>query len=72
MDLNASSLFANIVVGALGFGIFLYGKKERRPPQFVAGILLMVFPYFVDGAIPIFAVAAGIVAALWFAVRRGF
>ncbi len=71
MDLSASSLFANILVSTVGFGFFLYGKKQRRVPQLVTGVVLMVYPYFVNGAIAMLAIGAGIVAALWIAVRRG-
>jgi len=71
MDLSPSSLFANIVVSTVGLGFFLYGKKQRRVPQLVTGVVLMVYPYFVNGAVPMLAIGAVIVAALWVAVRRG-
>jgi hypothetical protein len=71
VDLSTASLFANLVVSTIGFGIFLYGKKERRPPQLITGVLLMVFPYFVGSASWMLAIAAAMIAAMWFAVRRG-
>jgi hypothetical protein len=71
MDLSSSSIFANIVVSTVGFGFFLYGKKQRRVPQLVTGVVLMVYPYFVSGAALMLAIGAAVVAALWIAVRRG-
>jgi predicted cobalt transporter CbtA len=47
MDLSAGSLFASVLVSAIGIGLFIYGKKQIRPPQLLVGIALMVFPYFV-------------------------
>jgi hypothetical protein len=71
MDLTPSTLFANVLVSAVGFGIFLYGKKQRRLPQLVAGVLLMGYPYFVGGAFTMLAIGVGIVVALWIGVRAG-
>ncbi len=36
-----------MVVSGIGFVLFVYGKKQQRWPQLVAGVLLSVFPYFV-------------------------
>ena len=35
MDLSASTLFASLFVSSIGFGLFLYGKKQARIPQLV-------------------------------------
>jgi hypothetical protein len=37
MSFDTSSLFASVVIGLVGLSIFLYGKKQRRAPQLVAG-----------------------------------
>ena len=71
MDLSASSLFANVFVSAVGFGIVLYGKKQRRAPQLVTGLVLMVFPYFVTEAMWMLTIAGVLIVGLWFAVQRG-
>ena len=71
MDFSASALFANIVVSAVGCGLLMYGKKQRRPPQFVVGLLMLVYPYFVEGAWAIWGIAALLVGAVWLAIRQG-
>ena len=71
MNLTTSDLFTSLFVSTVGFGFFLYGKKQRRIPQLVTGLVLMVFPYFVDGALWMLAIAAALIAALWLAVRLG-
>jgi hypothetical protein len=71
MDFDASTLFANVVVSAVGIGFFIYGKKQRRAPQLVTGVLLMAYPYFVTGALLTYAIAVGLVAALWIGIRLG-
>ena len=70
MNLDAGSLFASLGIGTVGFGIFLYGKKQQRIPHLVVGIALMAYPYFVPGVLPMIAIAAGLIAALWFVSAR--
>lgn len=60
------------MVGSVGFALTLYGKKQRRPPQLAAGVLLMVFPYFASSSVPLtVGIAVGILALCWVAVRLG-
>jgi len=72
MDLEPSTLLAALVVGGAGFVLFRYGKTQQRLPHLITGLALMVFPYFVGGVIPMLAVGAAIVGALWFATRIGY
>ena len=72
MDLSASSLLASLLVGCVGLGLFLYGKRQTRLPQLIVGLVLMVFPYFVSSAAIVYAVSGGLVVGLWVAVRAGW
>jgi len=71
MDLDPFSLFVTILVSSLGLGIFIYGKRQTRAPQLVAGFLLMACPYLLPGAGWTIAVGTALLAALWGAVRLG-
>ena len=70
--LDPGAIFLSLIVGGVGFVLFVYGKKQDRWPQLVAGIVLMVYPYFVGSAIPMLLVGAGVLAGLWLAVRNGY
>ncbi len=37
-----------VLAGAIGSGYMLYAKKQGRLVPFIAGLLLMVYPEFVD------------------------
>jgi len=37
-----------MLFGAIGIGFFIYGKKQRIAIPLIAGMALMVFPYFVS------------------------
>lgn len=71
-DLDPGSIFLSLLVGSVGFVLFVYGKKQERFPQLIAGLVLMVYPYFVSGALPMFLVGIIVVVAMWIAVRSGY
>ena len=43
-----ASLILGVLFGAIGLGYCIYGKKQRNPISLVAGVCLMVVPYFID------------------------
>ena len=72
MDFSANGMMVSVVVGAVGLGLFRYGKKEERLPQLFGGIALMVYPMFVSGAGSMLAVGGGIAVAIVLAVGAGY
>jgi hypothetical protein len=71
VDLDPTSLFVNLMVSIVGLAIFTYGKKQKRVPQLVAGLLLMVYPYFISNVLVMTGVGVGIIGLLFAAVRYG-
>jgi hypothetical protein len=49
----------------------MYGKKQRRAPHLAAGVLLMVYPYFVPGVALMCVIAAAILGLLYLASYLG-
>ena len=45
--MDASSLFLSMIYGTIGLGMFMYGKKAERLVPLVAGLALMILPYFI-------------------------
>lgn len=72
MDFDANSLLASLLVSSIGFVLVVYGKKMARPPHLIAGIILLVFPYFVSGALWILLIGALLTGLLWFFVKNGW
>jgi hypothetical protein len=72
MTLDGNSILASILVSGIGFVLFSYGRSQHRAPQMIAGVTLMVFPYFVTGVAAMLGVAAAIFALLWAAVWLGW
>ena len=71
MDLSTGGLILSLLIGAVGTGLFIYGKKQGRIPQLVTGILLVVYPYFVPNLWAMGGIALGLVAVLWIIVKMG-
>jgi len=72
MTLDPTWLFVSLIPGGIGFVLFVYGKKQRRWPHMVAGLLFMVYPYFTPSLVSLVAVGAAIGFALWCAVRQSW
>jgi hypothetical protein len=52
-------------------GLFMYGKRSRRAPHLVVGILFMVYPYVFPAVPLMLAIAAGLGGLLYFATYLG-
>lgn len=51
-----------LVFSAVGMGYFSYGKKQRHNVALVAGIGLFIYPYFVNGVLPIVLIGLALMA----------
>jgi hypothetical protein len=72
VDVDANALLASILIGTVGFGVFIYGKRQSRLPHMIAGIGLMAYPYFVSNVVLMAGIAMAALAALWLVVRLGW
>ena len=43
------NLFFGIVAGAIGMAYLVYGRRQTKLVPVIAGVLLCVYPYFVEG-----------------------
>jgi hypothetical protein len=60
-----------MLIGSVGLGLFMYGKRQRRAPHLAVGILFMVYPYLVPSVPLMFAIAAGLAGLLYLATYLG-
>ena len=72
MDFSAGSIIAGFFVSGVGFVLFKYGRKMGRVPHVLAGLVLMVFPYFVPNPYLMFGIAGALCALLYGATRLGY
>lgn len=71
-DIDGLSIIVSFLISGLGFVLFSYGRKMRRPPQVTGGLLLMVFPYFVSNVLGMLIIAGVISLVIAWAVKMGW
>jgi hypothetical protein len=64
-------LFVSLVASSVGFVMLVYGKKQHRPLQLAAGIMLLVFPLLVRDPLWLGLLSVGICAGVWGGVKAG-
>jgi hypothetical protein len=64
--LNANTLFASLIWGSVGFGYFIYGKKQRVTPPLIGGILMIAVSYLVPDWLWMTLINLGLVVAVWY------
>jgi hypothetical protein len=72
MDFDPTGFIVSLIPSGAGFVLLVYGKKQQRWPHMVAGLLLMVYPYFTTDLVWLIAIGAAIGVLLWWAVRAGW
>jgi hypothetical protein len=68
---TAAWFLASLVVGSVGLGLVVYGKKQLRFPHLIAGVALLFESLVVQSWGWMLAFAAGTLCALWVALWRG-
>lgn len=71
VNLSAAWMVSSLCVSSVGVGFFVYGKKQMRLPQLVAGIALIAESTFVPSWSWMLGIAALLIVALWGLLRAG-
>jgi hypothetical protein len=61
-EIELWTLLLGLIFGSIGFGYFIYGKKQGKVVIKYAGIALMVFPYFIENKYAVFGIGALLMA----------
>lgn len=57
-----ATLLWGMLFGAIGVGFFIYGKRQSMIMPLVCGIALVVYPWFVSGALLTLVIGLALVA----------
>ena len=68
---SASFLFASLIWGSIGMGYFIYGKKQQSWEAMGGGIVMMVASYFIGSAFVMSLACLGIMAGVYWLLKRG-
>ena len=64
--ISPNNLLGQMIFGAIGAGVFMYGKNKPSLKLLLMGIALAVYPYFIDETWLIFAIGGALTLALFF------
>lgn len=71
-DLTPGALAAALLVSSLGAGYFLYGRKQRRAPQLLAGLVMMIAPMLLTSPWAILGSGVLAIGGVALALRAGW
>lgn len=54
--MNITILLLGVVFSSIGLGYFIYGKKQQQTIPLICGIVLMIYPYFIENAVILTAI----------------
>jgi hypothetical protein len=58
-----NGLIVGIITGAFGMAYLVYGRRQSKVVAVVAGVLLCIYPYFIDGLLMQCAIGGALLAA---------
>jgi len=64
--MDTATILWGLLFGPIGFGYFIYGKKQSHGVARFTGIALMVFPYVVSNTVALVAVGMLLMAVPYF------
>lgn len=68
--MDSSYIFAAFFWGTVGFGFFIFGKKQKSIVPLIGGILLMGISYVIRTALNLSLISIAIIVAIYVANRR--
>ena len=66
---NPGVLFSGLIIGAVGMGFFIYGKKNADFRSLLAGVALSVIPFVGHSLLALWG-ATGLCASVYYASTR--
>jgi len=64
--MNTSTLLWGLLFSSIGFGFFLYGRKQRAAVPMVCGLAMMIYPYFIPNVLALIAIGIVLAAIPYF------
>jgi hypothetical protein len=64
--MEVSSLLWGLLLGSIGLGFLIYGRKQRAVVPLICGLALMIFPYFVSNTILLVIIGVVLMAIPYF------
>lgn len=67
---EAQFLFASLIWGSVGFGYWVYGKKQQSMTAMIGGAVMMFVSYLIESALLMSLICLGLMAGVYFLIQR--
>ncbi len=67
---DAEFLFASLIWGSVGFGYFIYGRKQQETVPLVAGLLMIVASYLVGSSLLMSIISIALMTGVYLLLRQ--
>jgi hypothetical protein len=67
---DAKFLFASLIWGSVGFGYWVYGKKQQSSVCMIGGAAMIFVSYLIDSALLMSLVSLGLMVGIYFLRQR--
>ena len=71
MSFDTNWLLLSMVISGIGSVLVFYGKKQERMAHLLAGVIFVIYPYFVTNLLLMTLIAGMLGVALWLVVLLG-
>ena len=72
MNFDSSFLFASLLWGSVGFGYWIYGKKQKEMMPMVGGVAMILVSYFVNSWLLMTLICIAFMFAVHQLMKRGY
>lgn len=62
---HPAALISGLIIGLLGMGILIYGKKQANFRFIGIGLVMCIFPYFITGLLAMWLCTGACLGALY-------
>jgi hypothetical protein len=70
--LSTNFLLASLLWGSVGFGYFIYGKKQSSWIPMLGGVFMMAASYFIGSALVMSLISLALIAGVYFLLKQGY
>jgi hypothetical protein len=72
LSFDSSSLFASLIWGALGGGMFMFGWKQKSMVPLGCGLAIVMISYFIDTAGMMSLASVVVLVIMYWLKRQGY
>lgn len=69
---SANFLFASLIWGSIGFGYFIFGKRQGAWVPMVGGVVMIAASYFISSALLMSVICMALIVAVYVLVKQGY